>query len=205
MKKYFATLTASVLISMAPYALAASSTDLTVTGTITPSACTPSLSSGAVVDFGKISAKDLQPTAPTLIGEPTTQLSVSCDAPTTFALHAIDNRPNTTVSGYFGVGLTPAGEKLGHYIPTISNVLADGQVATPIISPDQGATWSPLDRIRADHYLSVSSPADTSAPITAKDLTMDLAIRTWILPANGLTLTGEVPIDGSATFEMKYL
>ncbi|WP_330220783.1 DUF1120 domain-containing protein [Pseudomonas frederiksbergensis] len=59
MKKCFAALSTTALISLAPYALAASSTDLTVTGTITPSACTPSLSGNGVVDYGKISARDL--------------------------------------------------------------------------------------------------------------------------------------------------
>ena len=58
-KKYFAALSATALIGVAPYALAASSTDLTVTGIITPNACTPTLSGGGIVDHGKFSAKDL--------------------------------------------------------------------------------------------------------------------------------------------------
>lgn len=48
--------TALLLASTAP-AFAASSVDLTVKGLITPSACTPNLP--GTVDFGKISAKDL--------------------------------------------------------------------------------------------------------------------------------------------------
>lgn len=59
MKNYFAALSATALISVAPFAVAASSTDLTVTGVITPQACTPSLSNGGIIDNGKISAKDL--------------------------------------------------------------------------------------------------------------------------------------------------
>ena len=50
---------ATLLCSATGNALAASSTDLTVKGLITPSACTPALSNAGAVDFGKLSAKDL--------------------------------------------------------------------------------------------------------------------------------------------------
>ncbi|HWT67596.1 MAG TPA: DUF1120 domain-containing protein [Pseudomonas sp.] len=205
MKNRIAAFAVTTLISAAPLAQAASSTDLTVTGSITPAACTPTFANGGMIDLGKISAKDLKPTQVTLIGRPTTQMIVTCDAPTTFALQATDNRPNTTVSGYFGVGLTPAGEKLGHYIPTITNVLADGQAAASIESPDQGATWGATNSVRPNRYLSVSATADTNTPIAAKDVSMDMEIPTWILRSDGLTLNEEITIDGSATLEMKYL
>jgi type 1 fimbria pilin len=56
-----------VLLASAGNAIAASSVDLTVKGSITPSACTPLLSSGGVADFGKISVKDLRPDNPTYL------------------------------------------------------------------------------------------------------------------------------------------
>lgn len=34
---------------------------------------------------------------------------------------------------------------------------------------------------------------------------MDMTLHTLIAPARNLTLTSEVAIDGSATFEVKYL
>ncbi|WP_256590845.1 MULTISPECIES: DUF1120 domain-containing protein [unclassified Pseudomonas] len=70
MKKYLAALSATALIGVAPFAMAASSVDLTVTGTITPAACMPSISNGGAIDLGKISAKDLNPTTYTLISTP---------------------------------------------------------------------------------------------------------------------------------------
>ena len=91
-KKYFAALSATALIGVAPYALAASSTDLTVTGIITPSACTPTLSGGGIVDHGKFSAKDLNQTSK-LTPSQTLKLSVNCERQlTVFALTRIDNR-----------------------------------------------------------------------------------------------------------------
>ncbi|WP_433736996.1 DUF1120 domain-containing protein [Pseudomonas putida] len=206
MKKYLAALSATALISVAPFALAASSVDLTVTGTIVPSACTPSFPNGGTIEFGKISVKDLKPTQYTEIGRPRTTLSVACEGPTTFALQAIDNRPNTAMdTPYFGLGLTPAGEKLGHYIPYIFNVLADGQDARSIKSSDQGSNWVAAPFLAATQYLSVSAPSAPTIPLTAKDVTMDLEIRTWIGRTDGMTLTDEVNFEGSTTFEMKYL
>ncbi|MGE8150670.1 DUF1120 domain-containing protein [Pseudomonas vancouverensis] len=206
MKKYLAIASFTALISAAPFAMAASSTDLTVTGTITPSACTPSFPDGGIIDFGKINAKDLNQTGYTELGRPRTTLSVACDGPTTFALQAIDNRPNTaTDRPYFGLGLTPADEKLGHYVPWIFNVVADGLTASAIKSSNQGNSWVAAPYLAATQYLSISDPSAPTIPLAAKDVTMDLEIRTWIGRADRLTLTDEVSIDGSATFEMKYL
>lgn len=44
---------ALLLAAFAPAAFAASSADLNVFGTITPSACAPVLSDGGVIDHGK--------------------------------------------------------------------------------------------------------------------------------------------------------
>ncbi|WP_392891128.1 DUF1120 domain-containing protein [Pseudomonas migulae] len=92
MKSYLAALTTTALISLAPFALAASSTELTVTGFITPSSCTPSLSDSGIVHYGKISAKDLNQNTATPLEDRTVTLSVNCDAPTAMALLGIDNR-----------------------------------------------------------------------------------------------------------------
>ncbi|MDI2593910.1 hypothetical protein POF45_21140 [Pseudomonas sp. 681] len=46
---------------------------------------------------------------------------------------------------------------------------------------------------------------NVSQPIAAQNLTLDLLIGTSIARADGLDLSNEVPIDGSATLEMTYL
>ncbi|HWT67597.1 MAG TPA: DUF1120 domain-containing protein [Pseudomonas sp.] len=205
MNKLLTALSTLALISAAPLAQAASSTDLTVTGTITPSACTPSLADGGVIDFGKIAKKDLNPTTFTELGRPRIALAIACDAPTTFALQAIDNQPNTAIDApFFGLGLTPADEKLGHYVPYVLNVIADGAAARSIKSSNEGANWAAAPFLAASQYLSVAAIGSLQ-PMTAKDVTMDLEIRTWIGRADRLTLTSEVTVRGSTTFEMKYL
>ncbi|MCE6980482.1 DUF1120 domain-containing protein [Pseudomonas frederiksbergensis] len=98
MNKQLSFLATALLISHMSSGFAASTTELTVTGMITPSACSPILSAGGVVDYGKISAKDLMPTnAPnpvneSLLGNYSPQLSVACDASTPFSLRVSDDR-----------------------------------------------------------------------------------------------------------------
>jgi hypothetical protein len=204
MKKTLTLLGSAFLLAGATCAFAASSTSLTVTGIITPVACTPSLSKGGLVNNGKISAGDLNPTRPTIVGTHPLQLTVACDAPARFALGPIDNRAGTGI-GWFGLGLTDDGEKLGYFHVGVKNALADGQPAQAIYSDDGGATWDRAWVTNPGELLSVSSATDFSVPIAVEDLTMDFEVQTIIAPADSLTLTDEVVMDGSATFEMKYL
>ncbi|MBZ9781434.1 DUF1120 domain-containing protein [Pseudomonas sp. REP124] len=206
MKNYLAVLSTTALISFAPYALAASSTDLSVTGTITPSACAVSLSGGGSIDIGKVSAKDLKPTSSTQVGVNPLQLTMTCDSATLVALKSIDNKEGTaTEDVYFGLGLTNAGEKLGFSMLAINQTTADAQVAQAIGSTDGGATWDRARVVNKTLLLSVGTAADPGTPIQVKDVLMDMEVHTFIARADSLTLTDEVTIDGSATIEVKYL
>lgn len=205
MKKYFAALSATALMSIAPYALA-SSTDLTVTGVITPAACSPSLSEGGQIDIGKIPSHTLYPNTSTLVSTHTLQLTVACDAPTLLALNAIDHMAGTEYElGYFGIGLTKAGEKLGAIWLSVRNPLADGQRVTTIASYDGGASWEDYDDLSPSNLVSVAHHSDLGSPIPVKDLDTQLYVRTAIAPANGLTLTDEESINGEASIEVMYL
>jgi type 1 fimbria pilin len=204
MKKYLAALSSAALITIAPYALA-SSTDLTVTGLITPVACTPSLSNGGVIDNGKISAATLNQTTYTKVGEHPMQLSVTCEAARLVVLKTIDNKPGTTTERSFGLGLTGKGEKLGNVIVKIDKSVADGVEVEAIYSVDDGASWQDTPSIQPEDLTSVAFRSDYGTPIDVKDLAMDLKISTYIARADSLTLTDEVTLDGSATIEMIYL
>lgn len=205
MKKHLAAFSAATLISVAPYAVGAS-TDLTVTGTISPVACTPMLSNGGIVDYGRIAAKDLNETTNTVIGADTLRLTVDCVAPVQFALAPVDNNPQTASNGdWWGLGMTDAGERLGFIITTMGNALADGQPARTIISTNNGSSWYAHHHMRPGRLLSVGSSDDPTTPLAAQQVGIDLLITSNIAPANRLTLTDEVGINGSVTFEMKYL
>ncbi|WP_223529636.1 DUF1120 domain-containing protein [Pseudomonas sp. GL-R-19] len=204
MKKYFAALTTMALISAAPFALAASSTDLTVTGLITPVACTPTFTGGGVIDLGKISSGDLNETSNTLVGTHPIQLVVTCDASAKFALNPIDNKASTSIGDWFGLGLTDASEQLGQFVPKVIEISDGTSTLDAIKSDDGGSTWVKATDAQAGYLLSFTTAGGT-APIDATDVTFEFEVDTYIARADSLTLTDEVKIDGSATFEVKYL
>jgi hypothetical protein len=207
MKTYLAALSGAALISMAPYALA-SSTDLTVTGLITPGACTPTISNNGVVDVGKIPAHTLNQTGNTYLGSYPLQLTVACEMPRLIAFESVDNRAGTATEDeaiVFGLGLTDEGEKLGSFYTSIQEVVVDGIYSDSIDSVDGGNSWRYAGGIHPGRLLSVSSQSDYTTPIAVKDLIMDLQIRPAITRADSLTLTNEVKIDGSGTLQLTYL
>ncbi|MEB0105986.1 DUF1120 domain-containing protein [Pseudomonas sp. MH9.3] len=196
---------ASVMAS-AGHAVAASSVDLGVHGLITPSACTPSLSGGGVIDHGKISIKDLNLTEPTLIASHLLTLDVNCEAATTLALHSIDNRVGSSVfDDRYGLGFIAGGQRLGHYTLFLANAIADNVAVQTIGSDNQGDTWYKHDFMKPGRYTSIATQDDASQVLPAKDLVVDLRVDTIIYRADNLNVDYELPIDGSATLEVKYL
>lgn len=218
----FETLLAGLLMSASLSAFAAGSADLSVKGSIKPTACNVSLDGGAVIDFGVIPARSLSENAFTRVGTKRVTLTVTCDANTKLALAAADGRAGTQVSGMgaflyanqndaatYGVG-TAGTKKVGGYIlyretnPTVDTVAGSG-----IISNDQGLTWS-----------SGNGAGNAITPtrwhgFAATGATVPGAFKTIVQPYNvmlGLNrksdlpaLTNDVPIDGLATFTIKYL
>ena len=206
MKTRLTTLAAGVLLLGSATTFAASSVDLTVKGLIVPSACTPSLSGGGVVDHGKISAKDLNLDDATYLDKRTLTMTVNCDAPIQFALHPIDNRASSSMSSsYFGLGFINDTQKLGYYFLTLSNPVADEGVVVQTISSTDLQNWMRWPEWDAGLYMSVASMDDHTQPLAVKDLTVDLNVYTAINRADGMDLSNEVTIDGSATLEVKYL
>lgn len=203
----FKTLTAALLFAGSSSAFAASSVDLTVKGLITPSACTPVLSNGGSVDYGKISAKDLNVDKETWLDPQTLQLTVTCDAATLIALDADDNRAGSNHGDDeydFGLGLINDTEKLGLMMLRVLNPIADGVPVRTISSIDGGVSWV-NSRYLTPVELLAPAATGVDAPIPVQVWTSDLSISSAIAPASGLTLTNEVAIDGSATITVRYL
>ena len=206
MNKLFPVLTTALLLAASTGAWAASTAELTVKGLITPSACTPSLSNGGVIDHGKISAKDLNPAQYTIIGNHTLSLTVTCEAATAFALYGVDNRVGSTDNpSDYGLGLINGDQKLGHYVLMLSNPLADNVPVQTIGSTDQGSSWNKERFLDPGLYMSIAAMSDASQPLPTKDLVADLEVQTLINRTDGMDLSNEVLIDGSATLEMRYL
>jgi len=208
MKDSLAALASVLLIAHGTVALAASSVDLSLKGAITPSACAPSLTDDGVVDYGKISAKDLSPTGTTSLPPVTLQLSVDCEAPTLFALNGRDNRLGSSyfsaLDHIYGLGLVNDGEKLGGYQIGVFNPVADEPVY-PLFSYDNGKTWLVNSSGSYMGHPYLNAFGDSPTPKALRSVKVDLRFLTEIAPVRNLTLTEEVPLDGSATLDVVYL
>jgi type 1 fimbria pilin len=206
MKPLFTVLATGLMLLGSATSYAASTVDLTVKGLIVPSACTPVLSSGGVIDHGKISAKELNISNPTLIGTHTLSLVVSCDSAISFALHSVDNRVGSSISSsYYGLGLINGNQKLGWFGLILDNPVADGVAVQPIASFNGQDNWYREKFWDPGLYMSVASMADDSQPVPVKDLSLELVVETSIARTDSLDLSNEVTLDGSATLEVKYL
>ncbi|MDU9402460.1 DUF1120 domain-containing protein [Pseudomonas sp. zfem004] len=203
------------LVASAP-ALAASSTDVSVTGMITPAACTPSLSGAGSFDFGKISAQDLNQDRNTSFESPMQRLTVACSSPTRFAVDAIDNRAGTAHSvsaSMFGLGLNGT-EKIGGYWMGVQGdgINADGNTNVTRLSSSNGGAWAPVagaisyltHRNAAASLLGFATQGD-SEPSAISTLSADLQVFMEITKARDLTLTNDIAIDGSSSIEVTYL
>lgn len=203
MKTFFAALSTTALISVAPCALAASSTDLTVTGTITPSACTPNLSTGNI-DYGKIPAKSLNQTEFTYLPEASLNLKVDCDATTAMAFRLIDNNPYQG-SPFLSFGSTPTNVRIGLVMFEFTNNVADGVSVSMSRSGDNGQSWASTLYFQPNYLHTPTLPRDYYVPIPSQHYSTDLKVQGVIFRAEDLILTEEVPLNGNATIQVEYL
>ena len=87
----------AVLAAMSLPAMA-NSVDVRVVGTITPSACTPTVSGNGTFDYGTIKPDTLSDTAFTLLTEKTLDFTITCDSPTKVGFTVNTQRPGTAIT-----------------------------------------------------------------------------------------------------------
>lgn len=202
---------ALLLAVYAPITLAASTVELAVKGSITPSACTPLLGEEGVIDFGKIAARDLKPDAFTRLRDATLPIGVTCEGATVFALRLTDNRAGTSASAPlgFGLGLNAGSEKIGVFNVVLHTPMADDAPITQLQSMNNGQSWEAIEQGVALPALRLAAFGNASsgawAPVPIQALRVQMHVSTSIAPARGLTLDREVPLDGSATLDLIYL
>jgi hypothetical protein len=73
------------------------------------------------------------------------------------------------------------------------------------VSYDNGSTWRPEDALEPGLLSAMSALSDTSTPIAASNLAVELEVASGIYATAAMDLREEVAIDGSATIEVKYL
>ncbi|CAI1644206.1 MULTISPECIES: DUF1120 domain-containing protein [Serratia] len=114
-KTRLVTFLAASAVFSASSSIAADSVDLKVIGTITPVACTPTLSGGGTVDYGTIKADTLKADDYTVLPMRTLDFSITCDGNAKVAVSAISGRPGTALGAdeaSNGAATVPAGVTL---------------------------------------------------------------------------------------------
>ncbi|KRP44640.1 Protein of unknown function [Pseudomonas libanensis] len=194
------------LAAGSPSVLAASATHLSVTGIITPSACSADLSKGGVVDHGKLAARDLSRHTPTTLQLALMILEVHCEAPTLFTLTALDNRAGSSAidPALHGLGTINDEQMLGSVAFGVFEPVADKVAVNTIVSRDGGASWETSDYLGHAALTAFAAPGMPNIPIALQHLYASLLAVTVIVPADQLPLLDEVPIDGHATLQIKY-
>lgn len=210
----------------------ASSVDIAVRGTISPVACTPTITGGGVMDYGTIHPTTLHATDFTKLGELSADIAITCDAPAKVALRTATLRYNSMAgvtesgnnvaempvtafgeTGVGGVGLgLSKGKKIGGVAFKIdqSSVLIDG-VAGQVIGKAYGdPLWTSGPR-QADLFdktwtrmLTFAQPGE----VVPTDFTVATAVvkaQAYINKKSELDLTGPVGLDGLIRLELVYL
>ncbi|USW96980.1 DUF1120 domain-containing protein [Pseudomonas proteolytica] len=205
-----------LLLACAQSALAVSTVDLSVHGQIIPSACTPLLSSGGLIDYGKISRQDLNLAQGTRLPLKTLHLSVNCTGPSRYALRMRDNRDGSaTVNSeiYYGLGFDTAGNRLGLYSMSFDPRQTQADSTAQIYGTEStsgGLGWrtanlNPID-IGANSYLGYTDiEGSVAGPSAITTLSTTVQIHTVINARQNLDLSVETDLDGSATLEVVYL
>lgn len=213
MKPSITLISAALLAVASAGAVAASSVDLSVQGVITPAACTPALSSGGLVEHGKISVQDLHPSGDTQLSEARLQLSIVCEASTLMAIKGTDNRPGTSPEwdgalSNFGLGLATGDKKIGWYTLTLANGLAD-ETPRGMIESFDGRTWTYAGETtiwQPNWMRTFNAASDTNpAPLPVQSFKADVVIATTLTSKQNLPVTEDIIIDGSATLDVIYL
>lgn len=196
------------LASAGPWVVAASSTELNVTGLITPSACTTTLSANGIVDHGMVPARSLNQYEYSVLPTQALDLTVSCNEPVLFVLVGVDNRASSSLGPgfYYGLGtnIHAPTERLGTVSLAIREATGDGERVLVLASSNKGETWFPESNAFPNNYMGFARPG-TLVPEPHRLVNATLQVNTSINAAAYLTLKQEVPLDGSIVLDLRYL
>ncbi|WP_282349634.1 DUF1120 domain-containing protein [Pseudomonas sp. PS01301] len=210
------TLITSIALLSTTLASGASTVDVRVSGTLIPSACTPLMSTDSL-HFGTVSSADLNREQPTALVEHAPTLTIACGTPTLYGLRLLDNRAgsayDTGRAASLGLGHTLAGEQVGAYhldvIPARSSI--DGGQVFLSLGDRTGHHWQTStaqpQSLPVDGGLLglVDRPGVRSGAVPVEWAQLGIRAHGIIAPAQGLTVTDAVPLDGHVTVEVVYL
>jgi type 1 fimbria pilin len=202
---------------------------LTVTGKLTPGACTVSFVGGGSIDYGDIAAASLSSSAYTALTEKTKSLSVACGSLTNAYVSVTDSRsanvindaPMQTALGgaegtqLYGLGTTNGGKtNIGAYTikmgpATTTDLAGTSTTQAAVLSSTDKSTWSASSAAvfmtaGGATYYSTGASAAGSTPVQAKTFAFPLTVKAALNNTTNMPVTSNVALDGLATFTVAY-
>lgn len=203
--RLFATL---LLLNTGSTVFADTATDMTVSGLLTPSSCTATLSGSGVIDHGQIPAHSLNPSMPTALPSRWLDLEILCSAPMLFALVGMDARADSSPAPgtLFGLGKNQhaADQPLGSVALAFEAAVGDMQPMQSLAASSQGGIWAPRAAIYPRTLMGFARPG-RPIPEPILELTTRIRADTVVNPAQDLTLKQDVALDGSLVLDLRYL
>ncbi|MEQ9899428.1 DUF1120 domain-containing protein [Pectobacterium punjabense] len=213
----------------------AESIDVRVIGTITPTACKPTLSGGGTIDYGVIPPASLKNDTFTVLEEKQVDFSITCDAPAKVAVNAIGTKADTVTDtnnaagGYdpfrgklfdmpsvnvTGLGKSDDGKNIGGYgirfVPDSYTV--DGGRASLLVRQKASDEWDSLVHDNGSLFGVYSKLQQLTwaekggkTPVAFKTVAGKLGVQAYITKTSELDLSKPVKLDGLTTLEMHYL
>lgn len=211
------------LMLVSHFAVASTTADLVVLGTIAPSACDITVD-GSTFDFGSISFGALNASVNTdLPASGARNLAIQCPSPVLLGFTVSDNRL-TSIPGSmrsstaFGLGSDRSGQPIGRYninVPTRGAVVdgAQGWLHFATVIDPLRENWRLINDAGGQHSLNNASsgaayytlsnvPVNNTAVLHAS---IPLTVSPRISPTNTLDTTRIAQLDGSVVFGLFYM
>lgn len=202
---------------------------LKVKGTLTNAACTPTLSNGGTVDYGRINLGNLSATAVNQLGQKNIDLTINCTAATKVSWNMVDDRKDsnaklevengmfggdsqTSESQLYGVGKTAGATpvSIGSYSLFVKtdSVVADGATVDPIYQQGSAGEWTKSinGSTQGDNYRDFTvATVGSLAPLAFETATFPLVTSLAIQDTTTLAITDDTQLDGQVTISLRYL
>ncbi|MBB5392709.1 MULTISPECIES: DUF1120 domain-containing protein [unclassified Herbaspirillum] len=220
MKKSIAFMCIGMLLCSAAVS-AAPSTEVKVSGKVTPAACSLEIGNRGYVVYGLIASASINKTSNTTLPTQSASFSITCDQPIRIALSFTDNRAgskvpglfrytNAAYSGWYGdqamYGLGTVGNKnIGAFQLGLANVRHDRGNTYGLISTSSAADahwgYNSTNLLAAGEWYGWGG--STVAPL--KTITGELTVTPVLEQGQNLPTGEEINFDGSVTMEVRYL
>ena len=199
---------------------AGTSATMTISGIVTPSACSIALTGGGTLDFGPVHV-DVLPSSGTYTMTPKTiDTVVDCqDTEQAVAISFVDNRKDsvathsdegTDANTAFGLG-TADSKNIGSYGIKISQVTAESTAGSLLSSTGKAMTdtWSALssdtfiNNGTTPQYITYTDAGNT-APVAKKNYTFTLQV-TPSVSSDMKAISSTAEFDGNTTINIDYM